>query len=280
MNLICTHLRHEPQAVSSVCLLKIDGCPLFNWEDTKYVAYRWEVDGYEWEIRFYPTLLRADHCHFDMSVDLVFLREARGNKVTAILSVRLVDPTGVLQPSAEKTSLPKSFEHPSDSSGKLPIMTRFDAHSFGYLKNGSVAVECTVTVFRAQDTIHMPSSSDLHKDLGEILRSEAGADVTFIVSGESLAAHRILLAARYGIDRLKVMCERRLTLGVDAGTVATMLALAEQHGCSQLKAKCLEFIVGASPEILGSVLATEGFKSLEASLLTELFMAAHGRIKK
>ncbi|TVU50165.1 hypothetical protein EJB05_01525, partial [Eragrostis curvula] len=348
MNLICTHLT-EAQGVRSVRLLKIDGCPPygshFNWDHAKYVASRWEVDRYDWEIRFYPRQLGSDDGFYDMALELVFLSEASGNHVTANLSCRLLDTRGIHQPSAEKISPTKSFLRPSDSSGKFPIMSRYDAHLSGYLNhNGSVTMECSITVFKEQVDNPMPSSN-LQKDLCELLRSGCGADVTFVVSGESFAAHKNVMAARspvfmaeffgemkektspcieiremeaavfkamlqfmytdmmpeldekqdtattmaqhllvaadrYGLDRLKVMCECRLTNSIDARTVATTLALAERHGCSQLKAKCIEFIVGASPEIIGAVLPTAGFKSLEASLLTELFMAAHGGIKK
>ena len=185
-------------------------------------------------------------------------------------------------------------------------------------------VECTITVFReppaAEGAIAVPSSN-LPQHLGEFLDSQAGADVTFAVSGEpaAAAAHKSVLAARspvfkaeffgrtmqdeatasgrvveikdmdaaafhamlhfiytdavpelegrpeaeaaattalaqrllvaadwYGLDRLKVLCERRLALAMDAGMVASTLALAEQHSCSRLKALCVEFITGES----------------------------------
>ncbi|CAL5054302.1 unnamed protein product [Urochloa decumbens] len=96
----------------------------------------------------------------------------------------------------------------------------------------------------------------------------------------SMAEHLLAAADRYGLDRLKLICERKLSGGVDVGTAATTLALAEQHNCSSLlKAKCVEFIIG-SPERLDAVLATEGYKHLAAScplVLAELLKAAHGR---
>jgi hypothetical protein len=75
-----------------------------------------------------------------------------------------------------------------------------------------------------------------------------------------------LLAAadRYRVERLKLICEGKLSGGIDADTAAATLALAELHGCEQLKAKCIDFIV-RSPAVLDSVLATEGYKNLEAS---------------
>lgn len=86
-------------------------------------------------------------------------------------------------------------------------------------------LECTVTVFKAQHVRkeeQMMTSSDLKEDIGELWQSETGADVTFLVSRSSLA-------------------------------------LAEQHDCAQLKAKCLEFITEGSAENLDAVVATEDF---------------------
>ncbi|GJN07597.1 hypothetical protein PR202_ga25500 [Eleusine coracana subsp. coracana] len=80
----------------------------------------------------------------------------------------------------------------------------------------------------------------------------------------------------YSLDRLKLICEGKLADRVTVDTVATTLALAEQHNCSQLKDKCVDFITGH----LDAVLETEGYKHLEAScpiVLTQLLKAAHGR---
>jgi speckle-type POZ protein len=155
----------------------------------------------------------------------------------------------------------------------------------------------------------MPTS-DLHQHLDNLLHSEAGADVTFTVSGESFAAHKNILAARspvfkaeffggmldkssqcveikdmdpqvdlhfiytdmapyefdnikndeavggmvmaqhllvaadrFGLDRLKLMSEHRLSLSIGIETLASTLALAEQFNCLHLMAKCVEFIL-------------------------------------
>jgi speckle-type POZ protein len=79
-----------------------------------------------------------------------------------------------------------------------------------------------------------------------------------------MAQHLLAAADRYGLDRLKMICEGKLFGGINVDTVATTLALAEQHDCPQLKAKCVGFIV-RSPAVLDAVLATEGYKHLEAS---------------
>lgn len=53
--------------------------------------------------------------------------------------------------------------------------------------------------------------------------------------------HLLAAADRYGLDRLRLLCEEKLCDELTAETVATTLALAEQHHCTQLKSACLKF---------------------------------------
>ena len=94
-----------------------------------------------------------------------------------------------------------------------------------------------------------------------------------------MAQHLLVAADRYGLHRLKLICEARLCGGIDVGTAATTLALAVQHDCALLKARCVEFITG-STENLDAVVATEGYRHLATScplVLAELLKAARGR---
>lgn len=63
-----------------------------------------------------------------------------------------------------------------------------------------------------------------------------------------MAQHLLAAADRYGLDRLRLLSESNLCEDVAINTVATTLALAEQHHCFQLKAVCLKFV--AMPENL------------------------------
>lgn len=63
-----------------------------------------------------------------------------------------------------------------------------------------------------------------------------------------MAQHLLAAADRYGLERLRLLCEAKLCENVAINNVATTLALAEQHHCFQLKAVCLKFI--AVPENL------------------------------
>ncbi|MEW5309029.1 MAG: hypothetical protein WDW38_000942 [Sanguina aurantia] len=71
----------------------------------------------------------------------------------------------------------------------------------------------------------------------------------------AMAQHLLVAADRYGLDRLRRICERRLCETVDIRTVATTLTLAEQNNGEELKKVCLEFV----SKNLSEVLRTEGY---------------------
>ncbi|KAG2537979.1 BTB/POZ and MATH domain-containing protein 2-like [Panicum virgatum] len=99
---------------------------------------------------------------------------------------------------------------------------------------------------------------------------------------EALMAQHLLEAADwYDMQRLKLICEDKLCNHLEVSTVATTLALAEQHNCQGLKEACIEFLI--SPDALEAVLATEGFEHLTKSrpaLVKELMSKLGTRLYK
>ncbi|KAF7011214.1 hypothetical protein CFC21_025545 [Triticum aestivum] len=84
--------------------------------------------------------------------------------------------------------------------------------------------------------------------------------------------HLLVAADRYGVDRLMAMCEEKLCRSINVKTVATTLALAEQHHCVHLKRACLEFL--SSRDVRQAVKETDGFRHLVAScpsVILEIF---------
>ncbi|XP_010321433.1 BTB/POZ and MATH domain-containing protein 3 isoform X2 [Solanum lycopersicum] len=77
--------------------------------------------------------------------------------------------------------------------------------------------------------------SDELPDLIEITGSTSTCTSTIVTQ------HLLAAADRFGVDRLKELCEAKLCEEVNVDTVATTLSLAEQHRCPQLKAICLKF---------------------------------------
>ncbi|CAL4991254.1 unnamed protein product [Urochloa decumbens] len=75
-----------------------------------------------------------------------------------------------------------------------------------------------------------------------------------------MAQHLLVAADRYQLERLKLVCEDALCNFIDASTVATTLAVAEQHGCHGLKEGCFKFVKSSGN--MKAVVATDGFDHL------------------
>ncbi|CAN6318383.1 unnamed protein product [Urochloa humidicola] len=96
----------------------------------------------------------------------------------------------------------------------------------------------------------------MEEQKGQLEKNEDDdADVTW--------QHLLMAADRYGLQRLRMVCEVNLCRYINATTVATILVLAEQHHCGCLKEACLDFLdVNAN---LQEVMATGGLDHLRSS---------------
>jgi speckle-type POZ protein len=213
-----------------------------------------------------------------------------------------------------------------------------------HVRNNRFWVRCDVTVVETTCR-RVPATvppSDLRRHLGDLLAGGVGADVTFEVGGETVAAHRAVLAARspvfraeffgaplkesaaaatpttrvrihgveplvframlhfvytdalpeivgdagkrmamaqhllvaadrYGVERLRSVCEFDLCMYAGEDVAVSTLVLAEQHGCHELKEECFKILEssGKCRELLvGDDL--EHLASSSPSLLAEL----------
>ncbi|KAH9374608.1 hypothetical protein HPB48_017400 [Haemaphysalis longicornis] len=86
-------------------------------------------------------------------------------------------------------------------------------------------------------------------------------------------AEDLLVAAdKYGLDRLKALCEKALCSKVCAETAATLLFLADMHSADQLK----RFAMGFVKTHVKDVMVTSGWKTLtqrRPQLIDEVFRA-------
>ncbi|WVZ94383.1 hypothetical protein U9M48_040282 [Paspalum notatum var. saurae] len=78
---------------------------------------------------------------------------------------------------------------------------------------------------------------------------------------QDMVKHLLVAADRYGMERMKLVCECILFKSLDVGSVAYTLALAGQHHCSSLKNACIEFIV--SSDGMDAVLSSQGYEHLK-----------------
>ncbi|KAJ1257087.1 hypothetical protein BS78_K222500 [Paspalum vaginatum] len=89
-----------------------------------------------------------------------------------------------------------------------------------------------------------------------------------------MSQHLLVAADRYNLERLKLICEHRLCSCIEASTLATILALAEQHRCHGLKKACFNFLT--SPVNLKAVLAIDGFEYLNTPTVIKELVAKLG----
>ncbi|KAI4384495.1 hypothetical protein MLD38_002644 [Melastoma candidum] len=317
----------------------------------KYIASDvFTVGGYDWAMYFYPDGKNAEDTMMYVSVFIALASD--GTDVRALFELTLVDQSGKGKHKVHShfdralESGPYSLKYRGSMWGYKRFLRRTALETSDYIKDDKLIMHCTVGVVRNRVegpkmySIPLPPS-DMGQGLKNLLGSEVGCDVTFVVGDEKFRAHKLILAARshvfraqffgligdrnidevvvedvepsifkamlqfiytddlpnireitgstsshtsiivvqhllaaadrYNLDRLKILCEAKLCEEISPDTVATTLALAEQHHCHQLKAICLKY--AADSINLGVVMQSDGYKNLEnscPSLLSEL----------
>jgi speckle-type POZ protein len=89
---------------------------------------------------------------------------------------------------------------------------------------------------------------------------------------KEMVKHLLVAADRYVLERLKLICEGILCKSLDVESVATILALADQHQCSMLKDACVEYVTSSNR--MDDVVATQGYVRLKRScpaVLVDIF---------
>ncbi|KAJ3689979.1 hypothetical protein LUZ61_019143 [Rhynchospora tenuis] len=127
-------------------------------------------------------------------------------------------------------------------------------------KNGSIEVkDMEASIFKAM--LHFIYSDS--ESLPEFVEVEGNRPATV-----ALAQHLLVAADRYGLERLKRICEKKLYEFIHVDNLATTLTLAEQHYCPKLKDACIDFV--KPPDVLGAVVLTEEFEHMITSCPTVL----------
>ncbi|RCV43050.1 LOW QUALITY PROTEIN: hypothetical protein SETIT_9G264500v2 [Setaria italica] len=134
-------------------------------------------------LRYYPNGDQSDAAEF-ISVFLEF-DQGIAESVEAQVKFSLLDQTGEPVPSHSQMTTTRKF-----------------CTDDGHLKDDRFTIRCDVFVPKELRTEHRPVDLvavppyDLHLHLERLLAAKTGADVTFEVGGETLRAHRCILAAR------------------------------------------------------------------------------------
>ncbi|CAO2149795.1 unnamed protein product [Urochloa humidicola] len=160
------------------------------------------VGGQDWRIQYYPD--GADEESADwISVYLKLMNPVSNGKVIAQFKFCLLDQMGEPVPPYNVTSVKRDFStNKAQAWGWSKFIKRNKLEESPHIEGDSFRICCHVTVFkiRVEETpAHFQvaaASTDLHRDLGDLLESKVGADVKFKVGQETFKAHRCVLAAR------------------------------------------------------------------------------------
>ncbi|KAG2563463.1 BTB/POZ and MATH domain-containing protein 2-like [Panicum virgatum] len=316
------------------------------------------VGGHSWCVTFFPdgsSKETADWVCFGLRLERRRRHDGGGGggdiPVLARAKYSFLDQVGEPVPSSTVSGSVCAFSRPGESWGRLELIRRKDMES-RHVRNNRFWVRCDVTVVETTCR-RVPATvppSDLRRHLGDLLAGGVGADVTFEVGGETVAAHLAVLAARspvfraeffgaplkenaaatpttrvrihgveprvframlhfvytdalpeiggdagermamaqhllvaadrYGVERLRSVCEFDLCMYAGEDVAVSTLVLAEQHGCHELKEECfkilessgkcrellvgddLEHLASSSPSLLGELSASLGLDEL------------------
>ncbi|KAG2577547.1 hypothetical protein PVAP13_6NG104900 [Panicum virgatum] len=288
------------------------------------------VGGHDWAIRFYTdggSFVPGGPTQPFVSIFLVLL--SKGAKVRASCGLSLVDQaTGLPSPTAtHRTPEPLEFSY-GDPTMYFPhtgFISRAELEDSTSLRDDRLTIHCDVTVIKQPlvltnmfiNEIPVPPPN-ITEHFGRLLvETGVGADVTFTVDGETLAAHKLVLAVwspvfmaeffgprkeataarvaiedmpsdhllvaadRYDVGRLKTMCESMLCDGLDVGNVADVLPLADHHNCPRLKNCCFELMNRS--DAAKAVKETRAYKDLKRKcphILAEAFGFKTSRLRK
>ncbi|CAN6287629.1 unnamed protein product [Urochloa humidicola] len=134
----------------------------------------------------------------------------------------------------------------------------FSAELFGVMKESD-----TGGVVRIDDMEAKVFKALLYFVYTDLFPEKASEEGEGDLEEDVLSQHLLVAADRYNLERLKLLCEKKLCEYIEVDTVASILALAEQHHCHGLKKVCFDFL--SSPANLKAVVASDGFKHLSRS---------------
>ncbi|XP_037451786.1 BTB/POZ and MATH domain-containing protein 1-like [Triticum dicoccoides] len=288
------------------------------------------VGGHRWRINYFPNGMRTEVADY-VSLSLQLYKE-----VATAVKIKFEICFADEEEEAEQAVALESASVSAFTSRKCweydDFIRREDLENSKHLKNNSFTVRCDIVVihtYRSADNavayVSVPPCN-VCQNLGKLFETKMGTDVVFEVGGETIPAHRCVLAAcspvfaaelfgqmkegnaaaagvvrvedlemevfkallrfaytgslslqgmendhvtcqkllvaadRYGMERLKLICEEWICECIDVDTVVTILALAERHHCEGPKKACFDFL--ADPAKLRGVMATGGFQNL------------------
>ncbi|WVY97078.1 hypothetical protein V8G54_029229 [Vigna mungo] len=180
----------------------------------KYIASDiFSVGGYDWAIYFYPDGKSVEDNATYVSLFIALASE--GADVRALFELTLLDQSGKerhkVHSHFERTleSGPYTLKYRGSMWGYKRFFKRTALETSDYLKDDCLSVNCSVGVVKSHTEgpkiYKIPiMPSNIGQQLGKLLESGKGSDVSFEVNGEVFAAHKLILAARSPVFRAQL----------------------------------------------------------------------------
>uniref|UniRef100_A0A0E0EY50 BTB domain-containing protein n=1 Tax=Oryza meridionalis TaxID=40149 RepID=A0A0E0EY50_9ORYZ len=106
----------------------------------------------------------------------------------------------------------------------------FSAEFFGSMKESDAAAGGVVRI------------EEMEAQVFKVLLRFVYTDSLPKMEEDIMCQHLLVAADRYNLKRFKLICEKKLCKYISVGTVANILALADQHYCEGLKKACFNFL--------------------------------------
>jgi speckle-type POZ protein len=290
------------------------------------------VGGYDWSIQYYPNGYTS--AKDDSSISIFLKLKSNTNGVKVQVGFSILDQFGSTSKLSETAEI-RNFKTIGNDWGFRSFAKKAELEP--YIRDDCLVIKGTVTIFNVfpvkrtgvTGPIIVPPGNIQH-NLGHLLETGNGTDVTFEVNGTKFGAHKCILAARspvflaqffgpmkgksdvvikveeieapvfksllhfiycdsipefeeneksneeqdtrlmaehllvaadrYGLERLKITCQKILYDTIDNSNVVSLLFLAERHNCIHLRKACLKFFLSADK--IGEVIEIEEFQQL------------------
>ncbi|CAL5011293.1 unnamed protein product [Urochloa decumbens] len=230
------------------------------------------VGGHNWCIKYYPYGI-AEKCKDYVAVFLEAM--SRNTEATVFYDFRLVNQATGLSTSGDEIDLPpldlvdslgKLLESEERADVKFKVKEElFQAHKIVLAMRSPIFKAELARDKRKRTIVVEDMEPHIFKALLHFIYTDSLPAMDHLDGNENDEMAKCLLVAaeRYGLERMKLMCESMLYKRLSVQNVASTLVLADQCHCSKLKDACIRFI--SSSERMDDVLASQGFEDLKTA---------------
>ncbi|SPT20073.1 unnamed protein product [Triticum aestivum] len=208
-----------------------------------------KVGGNDWEMRFYPDGCNNE-CDDNASVLVYYLNARKEELVSTRWALSMLEKKSqvdVVSPMVGKCVFTR---RKLSNWGYAEFVKKAKLDSLSELGDGCFMILCCVKVVDMEPAIFDMILHYIYTDLMPICDDEEGYTI-------AVMQHLLVASDRYGLDRLKLKCEEELCERIDAETIATTSALADQHHCERLKDACQKFELSQLTKVLWVTTATD-----------------------